>query len=89
MLEDEVENYLIEQVEARGGFTRKLKWIGRRGATDRIVFLNGAHFVELKRPGKKKADDHQIREHIRMKDQGVLVYVLYTKKDVDCFLSLI
>lgn len=54
MRESTVEKYLIEQVRKAGGETRKVKWIGRTGAPDRLVLLpNFACFVELKRPGKK------------------------------------
>ena len=75
--ESEIEKYLVDLVEMAGGEVRKVKWIGRRGAPDRLVMLSGVHFVELKAPGKKP-EPHQIREHDRMRAQGVDVYVLDT-----------
>ncbi len=86
MLESEIENYLVKQVEAAGGEVRKLQWIGRRGAPDRLVMLNGAHFVELKRPGRK-LDAHQGREFVKMIVQGVDVVKLDNKEDVDNFVK--
>lgn len=38
-LEREVEAYLIKRVKELGGEVRKVKWIGRRGAPDRLVLL--------------------------------------------------
>ena len=64
MLERDVEAYLVKRVEELGGEVRKVKWIGRRGAPDRLVMLpDGRMFavdehghgrttwVEVKRPG--------------------------------------
>lgn len=39
MLEREVEAYLVKCVKALGGEVRKVKWIGRRNAPDRLVML--------------------------------------------------
>ena len=39
MLERDVEDYLVKRVKAMGGEVRKVKWIGRRGAPDRLVML--------------------------------------------------
>ena len=41
MRESTIEQYLVEQVKAKGGEVRKVKWIGRNGAPDRIVMLPG------------------------------------------------
>ena len=38
-LEREVERALVRGVKASGGEVRKLAWVGRRGAPDRLVFL--------------------------------------------------
>jgi hypothetical protein len=64
--ESEVEKYLVARAKALGGEVRKVKWLGRVGAPDRLVMLPprqaDAHegrpgagrtiWVELKRPGK-------------------------------------
>lgn len=87
MLEAKVEKYLDVRVQQFGGFTRKLEWIGRRGAPDRIVFLNRqVFFVELKAPGKKAAP-HQAREHERMRAQGAKVWVADSFDAVDALLE--
>ena len=39
MRERDIEKYLVERVKALGGEVRKVKWIGRRGAPDRLVML--------------------------------------------------
>jgi hypothetical protein len=37
--ESTIERHLVERVKALGGEVRKVKWIGRRGAPDRLVML--------------------------------------------------
>jgi hypothetical protein len=61
--ESVIERALVAAVKAHGGEVRKLRWIGRRAAPDRLVLLNGVHFVELKRPGKKPtvAQDRELQ----------------------------
>lgn len=39
MRESTIEKYLVEQVKAIGGEVRKVQWVGRRGAPDRIAML--------------------------------------------------
>lgn len=39
MRERTVEQHLVARVKALGGEVRKVKWIGRRGAPDRLVLL--------------------------------------------------
>lgn len=40
MRERDIEDYLKQRVKAMGGETRKVKWIGRNGAPDRLVMLS-------------------------------------------------
>lgn len=83
MRESTIENYLVERTKAAGGECRKLKWIGRRGAPDRLVMLNGRTiFIELKAPGEK-AKPHQVREHERMRRMGQRVEVVDSCERVD------
>lgn len=72
------------RVRAAGGEVRKVKWIGRRGAPDRLVLLPGREpmWVELKRPGEV-AEPHQWREHRRMSALGCYVVVIDNKGAVD------
>lgn len=39
MRERDIEKYLVERVKALGGEVRKVQWIGRTGAPDRLVML--------------------------------------------------
>lgn len=62
MKEHDIEEYLVTRVNALGGEVRKVKWIGRKGAPDRLVMLprgntaiwnsrSNTVWVELKAPG--------------------------------------
>jgi hypothetical protein len=83
MRESTIEQYLVEQVKALGGEVRKVRWVGRHGAPDRLVMLNGkAIFIELKAPGEN-CRPHQIREHERMRRMGQAVEVVDSFGRVD------
>lgn len=83
MREALIEDYLVKRVSAEGGEIRKVKWIGRRGAPDRRVMLPGAcSWVELKATGVPP-EEHQIREHNRMRACGEDVRVIDSKEGVD------
>lgn len=83
MRERDIENYLVERVKAMGGEVRKVKWIGRHGAPDRLVLLPGRTvWVELKAPGEKPKA-HQTREHNRMRRMGQRVEVVDSFERVD------
>lgn len=95
--ERDIERHLVKRVKELGGEVRKVQWIGRRGAPDRLVMLPKMpyhstapvvyHFprtiwVELKAPGKK-AEPHQVREHERMRAMGQRVVVLDSIEGVE------
>ena len=77
--ESQIEKYLVEQVKARGGMCRKVKFINHNGAPDRVLFFpsyvsddskiaihHAPIWVEIKRPGKKAkfpADAHERGQH--------------------------
>jgi len=83
MRESEIEDYLVQRVKALGGEVRKVKWIGRKGAPDRLVMLPGrAVWAELKAPGER-CRPHQIREHERMRRMGQIVVVVDSFEGVD------
>lgn len=86
MKERDIEKHLVERVRDLGGEVRKVKWIGRRGAPDRLVMLpprvtingvgmNNSAWVELKAPGVKP-ERYQLREHDRMRAMGQRVEVI-------------
>lgn len=94
MRERDIEKYLIHQVEKLGGEVRKVQWVGRNGAPDRLVMLPGyALWVELKRPGGKAAfpknphERQQQREHERMRAAGQRVEVIDSFESVDGLLK--
>lgn len=98
MRESEIEKYLVTKVKALGGEVRKVKWIGRRGAPDRLVmfpvtnqkFIGGMWgttlWVELKATGKIP-EPHQLREHVRMRRVGQRVVVIDSIEGVDALLA--
>lgn len=77
MRESMIEQYLIDAVAFLGGETRKVQWIGRNGAPDRVVWLPDGRqlWIELKAPGKTPSPV-QLREHARMARCGQHVHVV-------------
>lgn len=89
MRERDIERRLVERVKQLGGEVRKVAWIGRRGAPDRLVMLPNPPrtiWVELKAPGKK-AEPHQAREHERMCKMGQRVEVVGSFERIEEILS--
>lgn len=100
MRESEVEKHLVQRVKELGGEVRKVKWIGRDGAPDRLVMMPAptlhsnpewsavtrTTWVELKAPGAK-AKPHQLREHERMRKMGQRVLVIDSIEGVEAFLA--
>ena len=91
MLENTVEEHLVKSVEAHGGRCPKLVDIGRRGFPDRTVLWPDAHgarmiqFIETKCPdGTVKP--WQKRYHQDLRDMGFLVFVIWTKEQVDSYI---
>lgn len=97
MRESQIERYLVQRVKELGGEVRKVMWIGRSGAPDRVVMLPFTQtellcsmgddykppiWVELKAPGKKP-EPHQLREHERMRKMGQRVEVVDSFARVD------
>lgn len=88
-LESKLEDYLVHEVNKMGGEIRKVGWVGRAGAPDRLVMFGGrCVWVELKAPNRRcEADPHQAREHRRMREHGGCdIRVLNTVDDVSSFL---
>jgi hypothetical protein len=91
MRESEVEKHLVKRVKELGGECRKVQWIGRKGAPDRLVMLGqfgkpAAIWVELKAPGEKPKP-HQMREHLRMRELGQCVRVIDSIEGVEELLA--
>ena len=100
--ERDIERHLVKRVKELGGEVRKVQWVGRRGAPDRLVMLppdayvDDQHctiWVELKAPGGAEtfpANAHerqQAREHTRMARMGQRVVVIDSIEAVDRLLA--
>ena len=98
MRERDIERHLVKRVKQLGGEVRKVEWIGRRGAPDRLVMLapgivvypgpdyGYTIWVELKAPGVEP-EPYQLREHERMRALGQRVEVIDSIEAVESLLS--
>ncbi len=88
MKESTVEDYLVEQCEARGAFCPKTVWLGRRGCPDREVAWPGGQVdkIELKRPVNGRYEPGQEQAHKEYAKRGVPVYLLDTKEKIDIYI---
>lgn len=86
-LESKIEDYLIDCCKKQSMLLRKVQWIGRRAAPDRIIISAGqVVFVELKKHGEKlKA--HQAREIERLRSEDANVAVIDSKEKIDTLLE--
>jgi len=86
--ERDIEFYLVRRVLKAGGDTRKVQWIGRAGAPDRLVLLPGgiACWVELKASGKLPRPG-QFREHQMLRRLGQRVEVIDSIEGVDMLME--
>ena len=93
MRESEIERHLVKRVKELGGECRKVQFIGRRGAPDRLVMLPAmacadrqddplSVWIELKSTGVKP-EPHQLREHARMRAMGQRVEVIDSIEGVE------
>jgi hypothetical protein len=90
MRESIIETALVKRIKSFGGEVRKVNWIARRGAPDRYVMLPGPQknvWVELKATGVK-VEDHQAREHERMRLCGEIVIVIDSLEAIDKWFPL-
>ena len=92
MLEATVEAYLIKKVHDLGGQIRKVRWIGRRGAPDRLVLFDKkatgieSFWVELKRP-TGRVTEIQWREIQLLTASGFHAHIFRSKCEIDDFFS--
>ncbi|MEY4402168.1 MAG: Bordetella virus [Verrucomicrobiota bacterium] len=83
-----MEAYLIRRAKAQGGEVRKVRWIGRCGAPDRLVLLPGHEpfLLELKAPGKRPTVQ-QFREMERLAGFGLRTAWADTPESVEAVMS--
>lgn len=99
MRESQIEKHLINRVVELGGEVRKVKWIGRRGAPDRLVMLP-TRMAPMSHPRcdclidaesiwvelkapGEKPEPYQLREHERMRRMGQRVEVIDSIEGVE------
>lgn len=81
MQERLIERKLVKYATATGWLSRKLSWIGRHSAPDRLFIGFGSIlFVELKQKNKKPTPS-QAREHELLRAAGARVYVIDSVAD--------
>lgn len=75
MIESPIEDWVCAQAEAAGWLCRKVSWVGRRSAPDRLFAKGGrVVLIEFKRP-KKEAPPGQAREIKALRAAGIEVHV--------------
>jgi hypothetical protein len=73
-MESPIETGVVACAEADGWFSRKLEWVGRKGAPDRLFIKDGrVVFMEFKDDGKE-CTGQQLNEVVRMKSAGAEIY---------------
>lgn len=78
-----MESLMVDRAEKNGWLTKKLKFVGERGAPDRLFIKNGrVMFVELKVPGDiDETSANQKRVIREMLAAGAEVHVIDNLKD--------
>lgn len=88
MRESLIEKHFVKRVKEAGGETRKVKWIARRNAPDRVaMFPPSSGFPPIVWPElkatKKEARAAQAREHERMRKMGQIVLIFNSIEAID------
>lgn len=81
-MEANIEGQTVSRAEKAGYFVRKVAWLGRKSAPDRVFSRpdRGTVWMEFKDLGKR-ATLLQSREHDRMRASGMEVYVVDTLEE--------
>lgn len=76
MLEKQIESKVCDHAKSRGALVYKFTSPARAAVPDRLFVYKGTvFFVEFKRSGMKPTPA-QIREHLRLQGNGVVVMVI-------------
>jgi len=83
-VEADLEGRFERLLAARGWESRKLEWVGRRGAPDRICLgpEGKVAFVELKNGWVGRLSPHQRREISMLEGLGQAVWVIRDNADI-------
>lgn len=85
-----VETHFCDSVRYHGGGTRKIQYVGRRGASDRLTALRGElYIVELKRPKGGVVSIHQSEDAKFWAACGVTKVYLWTIPQVNAWVRSI
>jgi len=82
VLESAVERPVVKRAERAGYYVRKVQWVGRIGAPDRLFARKdrGQVYIEFKKPGAEPRRS-QIEEHKEMRQAGIEVHVCDNTED--------
>ena len=86
--EQDVVDYAVREIEARGGVARPIIYRGRKGCADYLVGfpVNRLFLIEFKRPKGGKIGIHQSIDAEQWFAIGVMKEFLFAREMVDCFL---
>ena len=73
---------MISSLRKIGVSTRKVRWIGRDGAPDRLILAKGGIWVELKAPGERPRLN-QIIELEALAKAGMTAYCIDSIQQID------
>ncbi len=97
-----IQAYGMAELKKRGCLVRKLSYEGRRGCPDHLVLVperptiwgkmadncpSCVVFVEYKATEDTKPEEHQLREHERIRQHGGDVRVIGSKAQVDSLIK--
>lgn len=77
---------MISKLQKIGVSTRKVKWIGRDGAPDRLILANGGIWVELKAPGEKPRANQKLELEALTK-AGMTAYCIDSLEQIDTLIN--
>ena len=79
-----LQDHLKQKVQKSGGQYRKVRWEGRNGCPDCLIWWAWPHmaFVEIKADNDRvsKVQQHEIQ---RMQNYGIPVYIARSNEDID------
>ena len=93
-----IQAYATAKLKDRGCLVRKIGYEGRRGCPDHLVLVPAREitwcsglarfkacivFIEYKATEDTRPEEHQLREHARMRAVGADVRVIGSKRQVD------